>query len=352
MVSTAKLSSAGILFAIGIISGLAIPFLSIQCLMKRYKTAASDTVFRNMLAMLNCFTGGVFLATSLLALLPEAHTQMNLALNSPNTSMDTMLKHGREHMKIMSYPMSELLTGCGFLLILFIESIAVMCHQNRHRGHDELLSTASPEIKPIVATDDDCHGFTLYQAAKADKMQNNQGMPNVSTERISDALTIEEATGVSSEGMTNLHNIVLLVALSIHMVFDGLEVGLLQRDEDVWSVLSALSLHNILIFFRMGITLCESTSTRNFITAMIYMSLVSPIGVGLGILVTSDGENVVMETISAVLQSIAVGTFLYVAIFEIIMKEFQTVSYDNRVVKAVAVIIGYLTLCVVMYVMA
>ncbi|KAH3734900.1 zinc transporter ZIP3-like [Dreissena polymorpha] len=350
MVSTGKLLSAGILFVIGIISGLVIPFLTVKCLLKSYKTAATGSVFRHILAILNCFSGGVFLATSLLALLPNAQKQMNLALNSPKESMDTMSMPGMENMKrmsTMSYPMSELLIGFGFLLILFIESIAVMCHQHRHRRQH----TESLEKKPIMTTEDGCHKFALYQATQADKTQNKEAMSDASTEQISDAHMIDEASNVSSEGITNLHSIVLLVALSIHMVFDGLELGLLQRDEDVWSVLSALSLHKILIYFSMGITLCESTSTFKFIAAMIYMSLVSPIGVGLGIIVTSNGETVIMATVSAVLQSIAVGTFLYVAIFEILMKEFQPDSFGNRVVKAEAVIIGYALLCAVMYTM-
>ncbi|KAH3734904.1 hypothetical protein DPMN_041355 [Dreissena polymorpha] len=40
-------------------------------------------------------------------------------------------------MSPMSYPMSELLIGWGFLLVLFIESIAVMCHQQRHDGNTQ-----------------------------------------------------------------------------------------------------------------------------------------------------------------------------------------------------------------------
>ncbi|KAH3734905.1 hypothetical protein DPMN_041356 [Dreissena polymorpha] len=155
-------------------------------------------------------------------------------------------------------------------------------------------------------------------------------MPEAHTERLSDPHTVNETINVSSEGITNLHSIVLLVALSIHMVFDGLKLGLLQRDEDVWSVLSSLSLHKILIYFSMGITLCESTSTFKFIAAMIYMSLVSPIGIGIGIIVTSNGETVFMATVSAVLQSIAVGTFLYVAIFKILMKEFKPHSFGKE----------------------
>ncbi|XP_052776217.1 uncharacterized protein LOC128214033 [Mya arenaria] len=327
MVWVAKLASLGILFVMGTFSGLFLPYIVIRVLVRSYEASHHNSVFRNILAMLNCFSGGVFLATSLIGLLPEAQDKMEEALKNEK------------------YPLSELIVGAGFLLILLIESVAVTLHDRRHsRIQDSSSKTPKVvgEMQNIVP--DDIGSHRKYVLKEDIELQNREGgkdgeKTGAENDEIKDD---DETMDIPEAKMTNLHSIVLLVALSIHMVFDGLELGLLESDADVWSLLSALTIHKILIFFSMGLTLYESTTNRKFICAMVYMSTVSPVGVGIGMLVSSsNGDEFVMAIVSAFLQGIAVGTFLYVAMFEILMKEFQANSVGHRILKALSVIFGY-----------
>lgn len=350
MVSTAKLSSLGIMFCIGIVSGLLVPYLLLRVLVRRFQRSSQGELVQTILAMLNCFSGGVFLGTSLMGLLPEALEQMEYAFKIINVTTN--------------YPVSLLIVGGGFLLILVIESITVQWYSRRRcRVADSTPEQPlkAQEITSITRSKDANTTYGIYQGATEHHLSETSFDTKAHSIEISKAAVENGDTNTKDKEvglldmpeakMTPLHSIVLLIALSIHMTFDGLELGLVQDETDVWGLLAAVSIHKVLIFFSMGLTICESVSTFKFVAAMIYMSLVSPIGVGVGIAVSSDDHNVSMALTSAILQAVAVGTFFYVATFEILMKEFKENSMGNRILKAISVVIGYAVFGVVKHVM-
>lgn len=352
MVSTAKLSSLGILFVTSVISGLVIPYILLRVLSR---TCQSSNRFKTIIALMNCFSGGVFIATCLLTLLPEAQDKLVEAM---------MILNPNNH-----YPFTELLLGIGFLIILLIESVTYTWLQ-RPNGKDasKTKHDAHCNNKDKIHVQEKDHTCTEYCASyqnghakiiPVDKAMNVTVAENSCEQN--DPVTAVTSTSVPTaclndavfgQGMSNLHSFVLLLALSIHMIFDGLSVGLQEHENEVWSLLMSMSIHKILIFLTTGITICESTTTVKFIIAMLYMSIVSPVGVGIGIAMTSQEKNVSLITFSAIVQAFAVGTFLYVAFFEILLKEFTVGDGDKiRILKTMFAMLGYALFAIIQFAM-
>ncbi|KAL4240003.1 hypothetical protein ACF0H5_000798 [Mactra antiquata] len=342
MAETSKFWSMGILFLVSCLSGLIVPFIVIRILSNR---CHSMKKLKFTLSLLNCFSGGVFIATALLILFPEGQEIMEESLELLSLQID--------------YPVTELLAGFGFLLILFIESVVTTCHERQKHNRNNTPSaqtTNDNNINVEVELSTSYHNsdntvYTIEQTrhCQSNNEDNDTGADDDDDDNADDdEIRNDSDTRVYNNGLTIVQNIALFIALSIHMLFDGLSLGLLQDAQQVWSLLLALTFHKLLIFFSIGLHFCENMTTCKFAFSMIYISLVSPFGTGIGILMSTHQPSVTMTTISAVLQSIAAGTFMYVAIFEILLKEFSLSR--NQLLKSIFVIAGYVFFAIIKYV--
>jgi zinc transporter 1/2/3 len=107
-------------------------------------------------------------------------------------------------------------------------------------------------------------------------------------------------------------------------VFEGLAVGLQQTQRDVWYLFAAVSIHACAVLFCIGLELVTSgTRLLDLVLYIVKLSLVSPIGVVMGILVTvhSSTDGPVQDLVVAVLQGLAGGTILYITFFEVLQRE-------------------------------
>lgn len=305
----AKIISLGILFLVAIIFGLALPYVVVRALAKRSESPRLSLLF----GILNCFSGGIFLSMTFLTLLPEAREAM-------------------EELTVNGFPFSELLMCGGFLMILSMESLVSTLHQ--HGNKDEGRSVAEihqnqetprrTQYQTIVVTDPAPAANSTRVHASGDTQQRPED---------------PEKGPRDPNSLTGIRSIFLLFSMSIHMVFDGVEVGLMADETKVWSVLITVAIHKMLIFFSIGMTVCENSSTSRFIGAMFSLSLVTPVGVGIGIAVTSqDGDDI--ATVSAVLQGVAAGTFFYVTLFEVLFKEFILHSDKFKIYKSSSAVLG------------
>lgn len=327
MENTAKYSALVILFLISCLFGFVLPYCVIRILQRRFTNSVN--ILNNIISILHCFSGGVFFSTSILALLPEAREQVEKA--------GIALKGNEE------YPASELILGIGFLFILVLENVTIYCHRRHTHVNDQYIIAKKETTKNDTGAQMTIATISANSVARNDSNGASNGVPEIRTgnhEHMED-----EPFG---KNISFIRNMTMLMALSIHMVFDGLELGLLDTDSQVWSLLLALSIHKVLILFSMGLNMCESTTVAKFAIAMVYLSLISPIGVGIGIVLSSEEENVAVMRASAFLQSFAVGNFIYVAFFEILLKEFISVD-GNRILKTSATVIGFALFAMISY---
>lgn len=135
--------------------------------------------------------------------------------------------------------------------------------------------------------------------------------------------------------VSSLRGLLIVLALSVHELFEGLAVGLEGSAANVWYLFGAVAAHKLVLAFCVGVELIVARTHKWL--ALVYVltfSVVSPLGIGIGILV-SGGESGTTSTVSAILQGLASGTLLYVVFFEILQKD------KAGLLQLVAVLFGF-----------
>lgn len=145
------------------------------------------------------------------------------------------------------------------------------------------------------------------------------------------------APGSSDSVTTALRGLMIVLALSVHELFEGMALGLERHTDHVWLLFSAISAHKLVLAFCVGIELMVArTRLWLAISYVAVFAVVSPLGIGIGMLVTngvtSTGTSLL---VGGVLQAMATGTLMYVVFFEILQKG------GAGFVQMVAVLIGF-----------
>jgi zinc transporter 1/2/3 len=156
----------------------------------------------------------------------------------------------------------------------------------------------------------------------------------------------EQAEMRSQRGQdtASLKSLVLLLALSLHTVFDGLVVGVQETEDGVWTLLAAVSLHKALVAASVALSLVQSHShhPRTTLVYLTLFSLVAPLGLTVGAALTETSIDTQAQTLtSGVLQSVATGTFMYVTFVESLQGRFEVGTLGRRLVNVVLVLVGF-----------
>ena len=360
------------------------------CLKRKYGLSGN---FQRIISLLNCFAGGVFFATSILHLLPEAREKMEEALE--------LWDHKTE------YPLTEVLTGIGFLLILAFENVShLFCSGTKlqtfttksytygdkmPRSHAKIVYTKVPceecdssedgevhindsdnadnangdndtyqqytdikehaeeNSKPKYSSDKEHGTFNTVTKSRTGEFRENDVLfkpkRDISGEsKHLEAETLphnaESATSSDNQSRSKVRAVILLIALSFHMVFDGLALGLMSEDHKVWTLLLALCVHKVLVFLSIGLETVELLkSLRKSVFLLLCFAFISPLGIIIGVTVTSSEDELSQSAAAAILQSIATGTFIYVTFFEILHREYE----DDRpdLLKVLCTVLGF-----------
>lgn len=134
----------------------------------------------------------------------------------------------------------------------------------------------------------------------------------------------------------------MVMALSLHEVFEGMTVGLENEASMVWYLLAAISCHKIILSAFIGLQLLATKSKLS--TAYTFITIyafTSPVGILAGLLVTLfSSQSVYLQLTSVVLQGIATGTLIYVVFFEIYFKNDTKYNLSGSL-KAISSIVGF-----------
>ena len=331
---------------------------------------------RNLLISLsNCFAGGVFFSTVILDLFPMVKETMNDSLISVYIETD--------------FPLGDFIIGIGFIFMLIIEQVVHSCCYNNlltHDGHDHLKSNQdeflSNEITRLVIPDENDPG----QISEVDIISNGtkRELPHINTQQNHsgniesnaeidnvleqshnsyDTFYSEHGThhkvnrmkkskslaSIQSVGKVNFRAYVLVFAISLHSLFEGLAVGLMTKTQVILEVFVALVIHKSIIAFSIGVQLVDAEiSSKAVLLCMGIFSSMTPIGIGLGMAVLDSFNSVIRLWLSGVLQGIATGSFLYVTFFEVLPHELS-IANEKKPLKIAFVILGYAVITCVCY---
>jgi zinc transporter 1/2/3 len=334
-----------------------------------------------------CFGGGVLLATCFIHMIPEVRETLEVVKRSGSS----VIKHDT------SFPFAEFLICCGFFLVYVIEEIAHRLFV--HSGHKELCvkppplcrSTIETQIKKTEHSVGDKFGFQSAADAplSAKSLQRTGGKIVPASSQVhllASSLSLEHSAGYSDllpqqstatdestkgncrpcnekartvphhhhsgfaldslnqEAMLGgLRGFLVVLALSLHSVFEGLAIGLQQTQRDVWYLFTAVSIHASAILFCIGLQLVTSgIRLLSLVVYIVILSLVSPLGVVIGILVTlhSTSDGPAQDLVVAVLQGVAGGTILYVTFFEVLDRQ-KRKETGCGIMRIVFILVGF-----------
>ncbi|GAB6028369.1 hypothetical protein CHUAL_002537 [Chamberlinius hualienensis] len=278
--------------------------------------------YKRAISWLNCFGGGVFLGACLLDLFPEVREQFDNVFKKINIGS--------------SFPVAEFAMLFGFFLAFIVEQIVLSFQESRP-------SRLRPEERPLLQ---DSHVQTAYGSSV--EGVNNVETPNTELEESS-------SSSESSFGHTSVHSIelephsmlrsiVLLMALSLHSIFEGLAIGLQPTIQELAQILAAVAIHKGIIAFSLGLALVQSDFKLKYTILLdTLFSITTPTGILIGMAITGMSNSLGTSLATGILQGIACGTFLFVTFFEVLPHEMN--AKGHRLPKVMAIILGCAAVC-------
>lgn len=311
----------------------------------------------------NCFAGGVFFSVCLLDLLPSVRDKMTDALHEVNV--------------YTKFPLGESIAAIGFILMVLSEIMVhslgkgswLMDHAHDHddgsdeeealindrkdpnygtHHHNRHHSRQSKSLKVVATVGDDIAGRDMpdlieqdYQANPPVFEDDDDAFEGNFTPRLRRSKSIRSISSVNTVMHSSFRMYVLIIALSLHSLFEGLSVGLITDVDTLIQLLIALLLHKSIISFALGVKLVDGGLKGSFIIkGIILFAAMAPLGVGLGLAVLTSFSRVASLFCSGILQGLATGSFLYVTFFEILPEEF-TIQSRNKGPKVLSVVLGF-----------
>ncbi|KAL2322805.1 hypothetical protein Fmac_027184 [Flemingia macrophylla] len=261
------------------------------------------------------FAGGVFLGTAMMHFLGDADEMFG-------------------ELTPKEYPFAFMLACAGYLLTQLADSvISSILNNTGPRGRSD------PEDVPVRGAD--------TGKVSGNGVTSQSQHPNHSTDH---HFANASFGHVSSLGDA----ILLIVALCVHSVFEGLAIGVAKTKADAWKALWTISLHKIFAAIAMGIALLRMIPDRPLMSCAAYafaFAISSPIGVAIGIILDATTQGHVADWIFAISMGLACGVFIYVSINHLLAKGYvphKPTKVDSAYYKFLAVTLGVGVIAVVM----
>lgn len=319
-------------------------------LVRLAETAHRDSLNR-LVSWLNCLSGGVFLGACLLDLLPDVEEMFDrIVATTPG---------------ITSFPLAQFSVALGFFVVLTVEGLVVAFRG--HAGHSHDVAEVSDH--ECCGPEHDRSEDVGIVRSRSFSVSSAPGAlaPTISYGSINRAplLTASSPSNGASTGpvvsRAGLRSALLVVALSLHSVIEGLAIGLQQSRQLLLQLFVAVALHKTVLGFSLGVSLARDgapTFGAMLVSALAFC-LASPIGMAVGWAMVEleesedgGGSGVPaaggpLNTVNAVLQGAACGTFLYVTFFEVLPHEFS--GARDRLLRVLAVVLGFAVVCGVLF---
>ncbi|KFM57985.1 Zinc transporter ZIP3, partial [Stegodyphus mimosarum] len=283
--------------------------------------------YQMAISLANCLSGGVFMATFFVGLMPEVRSMFLDVFEAYKISSD--------------FPISEFVIFIGFLLALGIEQ-CVLQYKEKNATYTSLPSGSSDGSNKVDLNSSrtSCALKDVCDVSAVDCDSDNAqkaASVNVSSSR-SDSESLVSSPekfhshsnhghshdiGEIMQGETGIRLGMLLVSLGVHSLFEGLAVGLQTSVPTLVNLVVGVAVHELLVAFAMGVNVSRlhlPASTALKLAVLFSASI--PVGQLLGLLI-GHYQSTTALAVSATLQGLAAGTFIHVTFLEVIPAEFN-----------------------------
>ncbi|XP_068619190.1 zinc transporter ZIP1-like isoform X2 [Battus philenor] len=245
----------------------------------------------NLVIGLLSFGGGVLFATTFMHLLPEVDENIKLLQETGELP----------HLPIY---LAALIMCCGFFMMYLVEELVHVYISNRENKTANTSFTRVLSIRRSV--DEGASSESKDVISKEVEAGRHHGHSHIAIEYTDDSI------------VSALRGLLVVLALSIHELFEGLAVGLESSSGNVWYMFGAVSAHKYIIAFCIGVELLAAGTKRWLSIVYIFIfSFVSALGIGVGILLVGGAGATEAGMASVILQGLACGTLVYVVFFEV-----------------------------------
>lgn len=339
-----------------------------------------------IMCYLMCFGGGIFFGTFLLHIAPEVRYILDTAVLDPNGIL---------------YPVTDLIIGFGFFFVLYLEKMVMRVNKRRvqrktlktqqncivfqsqqvnqcprvcngcregkqclgvdneaHQGDNgevcygsriaiqvkEIEEAGSVSLQAFHAKDDCCEVANDEKPSSAPEEQKHDLTNRMEVESSHSHFSDNDHHAGAGNSHHEVRSLVLIIALSLHHIFEGLSLGLQSSVQRVFTLLIALMSHEMIISFSLGLQFvkCQYSLRRMLVTSFC-CSIIMPIGVAVGMIMSEVGAtSSALDIANGVLQAFACGTFIYVTFFEILQEEIN--PHDTSIGKVTGAALGFIAM--------
>ncbi|XP_037294036.1 zinc transporter ZIP1 [Manduca sexta] len=219
--------------------------------------------------------------------------------------------------------LTPLLTCCGFFIMYLVEELVHLYIDHREKK----MGSTAPLVRNLSirrsrnGATESTNGDKSVTNSTADLVDNEITKKKDPENNFSHGHSHHHShmpMMVEDDVTSALRGLLIVLALSIHELFEGLAVGLESSTSHVWYMLGAVSAHKLVIAFCIGVELIANrTKTWLMIIYVSTFALVSPLGIGIGLILVGGQGATAAGVSSVVLQGLASGTLIYVIFFEI-----------------------------------
>lgn len=305
-----KLGAMALLLSVTLLFGIS-PLFLVRC-------THNPDLRRRLLSLTSCFAGGVFFATCLLDLLPDYLDGINKAFDNAGITLQ--------------FPLPEFIMAMGFFLVLILEQILLS-----FKPHSSSTSSAFDERRSLL--DPTSNGI-----------QSSEPHPHNHHHRAS----VSEEPGhlhVDFSSQSALRAFILVFSLSLHSVFEGLAVGLVEEEKQVMEICLALMIHKCIIALSLCFRLIQGRIRRAVAAGcLLLFSVMSPLGIAIGVGLTEETKSSVKQQIvRCSLEGLAGGTFFYITFMEILPHELHG-AHRNNMPKVCMMLLGFALVTAVLFI--
>ncbi|XP_043198506.1 zinc transporter ZIP3-like [Amphibalanus amphitrite] len=295
--------------------------------------------FRLMVSVANSLASGVFLDLCFLGLIPMVQDLFNKVWQELETEVH--------------YPVGEAIVLCGFFMILTAENFAIWLQSRQPKGKSSGLRALSMDDIAEVASQVPSRRDSLQESAET--RPEKQALNGVELQQVAVTAAPEEdgaAHGHSHGAMfeaehSGLRFLMLLAAISLHSLFEGMAIGLQVSLSTLLNLLLAILIHESLVALAIGVKIAQQgASFWRSVKLICTFTLMIPVGIGLGIAV-GTATGLIGNAISGTFQALAAGVFLHVTFMELVPDELE--HSRNAFVSIACMFLGFAGMSLIVY---
>lgn len=360
-VKTLKIISIPIILVVNFVIGI-FPYCMITRKIKHiHRQAASNSSevsdtfvvspkMKRFLTLANFFCGGVFFGTSLIGLYPTVHSKFQDI-------------HKRNNIK--EYPYAGLSLAAGFFLVWILEILVHACihskghshtHSSRNSVENNDIHKNSKSFKVSFSTASPTS--PLYPEDPMNQPQPSDRLLGIEDHTEDGKVQLPETGHISAEKGTHephshvpmkgnlLGSIMLTFALGSHSIIEGLGYAMIDNFKMTMNMLITVLIHESVCAISLGVSLAtKRTPVAASLSLLATFASLIPVGIGIGLAAQMGLEkNLLGDVVTAVLQGVAAGTFIYVVFMEILPAEI--LESNDAALKAVMMVTGFAVIAI------